>query len=201
MQDNSIDFYFDFSSPYAYLASERIEAIADRHGRSVTWHPVLLGAIYKLNGVKPLVDVPLVGAYSLHDFARAAREHEIPFHMPELFPINGVAASRAFLWQAEQDRELAVKLLHDLFRAYFVDGLDISQPDVVAAEAGKLGIDKTALLAAMQDEQVKALLRTVVEAAIERGVCGSPFMVADGEPFWGNDRLDQLDRWLETGGW
>ncbi len=201
MQDDSIDFYFDFTSPYGYLASERIEAIADKHGRTVTWHPILLGAVFKLSGVKPLIEVPLVGPYSLHDFTRSAREHEIPFHMPEQFPISGVAASRAFLWLAGQDRQQAAALLHALYRAYFIDGRDIGQPQVVVDEAEKLGVDRHALLAAMQDEQLKALLRTVVEAAIERGVCGSPFIIVDGEPFWGNDRLEQIDRWLETGGW
>jgi len=201
MQDDSIDFYFDFTSPYGYLASERIEAIAEQHGRTVTWHPILLGAVFKLSGVKPLLEVPLVGPYSLHDFTRSAREHEIPFHMPERFPISGVPASRAFLWLAGRDRAQAVALLHELYRAYFIRGRDIGRAEVVVDEAENLGVDRHALLAAMRDDQLKALLRTVVEAAIERGVCGSPFVIVDGEPFWGNDRLEQLDRWLEKGGW
>lgn len=201
MQDNSIDFYFDFSSPYGYLASERIEAIAAKHGRTVTWHPILLGAINKITGYQVLVDVPLTGPYAVHDFSRSAREHEIPYHMPEAFPIAGVAASRAFLWVAEQDKEQAVALMHALYRAYFVDGTDISSPAEVITVATSIGIDGEALTAGMQDDKIKALLRTVVEAAIERGVFGSPFVIADGEPFWGNDRLDQLDRWLESGGW
>src|SRR5690606_28310302 len=82
-----IDFYFDFSSPYGYLASTRIDAIAARHGRSVDWHPILLGAVFKATGGAPLASIPLKGPYSERDMARSARLMEVPFRLPSRFPI------------------------------------------------------------------------------------------------------------------
>ena len=73
---SSIDFYFDFSSPYGYLASEKIEAMAARHGRSVDWRPVLLGVMFKATGMAPLTEIPLKGDYSRRDLARSARFHD-----------------------------------------------------------------------------------------------------------------------------
>lgn len=82
-----IDFYFDFSSPYGYFAAEKIDALAEAHGRSVVWHPILLGVAFKHTGLQPLPAVPLKGPYSLHDMARTARYMELPYHQPSLFPI------------------------------------------------------------------------------------------------------------------
>jgi len=108
---NSIDFYFDFSSPYGYLASTRIEAIAERYGRAVNWHPILLGAIFKVSGQAPLVSYPLKGAYALHDFERAAREHKTPYTQPDPFPVSTVAAARACCWiKASNDSAVNAKL-------------------------------------------------------------------------------------------
>ena len=70
-----IDFYFDFSSPYGYLAAQKIEALAAKHGRAVDWHPVLLGVVFRQTGTAPLTDVPLKGDYSRRDFERSARFH------------------------------------------------------------------------------------------------------------------------------
>ena len=78
-----IDFYFDFSSPYGYLASLQIEPLAAKHGRSVTWRPMLLGAAFKVSGVQPLVNVPLKGEYSKRDFLRSARFYSVPFRVPD----------------------------------------------------------------------------------------------------------------------
>src|SRR5271165_1784529 len=93
-----IEFFFDFSSPYGYIASRLIDDLAARHGREVTWKPILLGAIFKLTGGAPLTTVPLKGEYSQRDFPRTARFHGIPFTMPTPFPFSGVQANRAFYW-------------------------------------------------------------------------------------------------------
>ena len=99
----SIDFYFDFSSPYGYLAAERIDGIAERHGRTVAWRPFLLGAVFQRIGGSPLVDQPMKGPYSRHDMLRSARLHGIAFSVPDNFPVNSIAACRAFYWLAESD--------------------------------------------------------------------------------------------------
>jgi len=97
----AIDYYFDFSSPYGYLGSKRVEAIASKHGLAVNWHPILLGAVFKVSGQAPLTTFPLKGDYALMDFERSAREHNTPYNAPKPFPIAAVAASRAFYWMNE----------------------------------------------------------------------------------------------------
>jgi len=198
---NPIDFYFDFSSPYGYFASTKIDDIAAKHGRGVVWRPILLGAVFKITGQQPLPTIPLKGSYTAHDLARSARLLKVPFKLPTKFPIAGQAPSRAFYWVGDRDPALARKFAHALYHAYFAEDRDISNPEVTANVAAKLGMDKTELTQALNDPAVKERLRIEVDAAIERGVFGSPYIVIDGEPFWGSDRLDQVERWLETGGW
>jgi len=197
----SIDFYFDFSSPYGYLAAQKIDALAAKYGRSVDWRPVLLGVIFKETGMAPLTVVPLKGEYSKRDFARSARFHGVTgFRLPSKFPIASQAPARIVLWLKAQDRERAVRVAKALFRAYFVDDIDISNPDAAAAVAAKEEVDVTAARAAIDDPAIKDALKREVEQAIGRGVFGSPFVIIDGEPFWGLDRFDQIERWLATGG-
>ena len=114
-----IEFYFDFSSPYSYLASEQIEPLAARYGRTIDYRPVLLGAAFKASGMLPLVDIPLKGEYSKRDFDRSARFAGLQFVLPQPFPIGAVGASRAYLWLRDSDRERAHAFLHAAFRAYF----------------------------------------------------------------------------------
>jgi 2-hydroxychromene-2-carboxylate isomerase len=198
---NPIDFYFDFSSPYGYLASTRIDALAARHGRSVVWRPHLLGAVFKINDQRPLATIPLKSDYAARDLARSARFLKVPFKLPTKFPVGATAPSRAFYWVSDRDPALAKRLAQALYHAYFAEDRDISSPEVSANIAAKVGVDRAALAQALEDPLVKERLRTEVDAAIARGVFGSPYIIVDGEPFWGSDRLDQVERWLETGGW
>lgn len=199
-----IDFYFDFSSPYGYLASERIDALAARFGREVDWHPILLGVVFKATGAAPLTTVPLKGDYSRHDFARSARFMGIPFAMPAKFPLATQHAARAFYWLNDRDPALARAFAHGVFRALYVEGRDVSElPLVLEIAAGvgaNFGADVVALQAALGEQPLKDRLRAEVEAAIARGVFGSPYIIVDGEPFMGADRLPQIERWLATGG-
>ncbi len=198
----SLDFYFDFSSPYGYLASEKIEALAVRHGRVVDWHPVLLGVIFKQTGAAPLTMIPLKGDYSRRDMARSARFHGVAgFRMPSKFPIPSQAAARLVLWQKQRDATRVGEVVHALYRAFFVDDIDISAPDSAVAAVAKGDVDTASARAAIDDPAIKDALREANDQAIARGVFGSPFIVVDGEPFWGVDRLDQVERWLATGGW
>jgi 2-hydroxychromene-2-carboxylate isomerase len=121
--------------------------------------------------------------------------------MPAKFPVSGTAPSRAYYWLGERDPAAAKRLAAALYRAYFVEDRDISNPEVTGNVAAKLGVDKAELTQALNDAAVKERLKSEVDAAIERGVFGSPYIVIDGEPFWGADRLEQVERWLATGGW
>ena len=194
-----IDFYFDFSSPYGYLASQKIEALAERHGRSVDWHPMLLGVVFKQTGAAPLTEVPVKGPYSKRDFARSARFHGVEFNMPPVFPIPAQAPSRIVLWAKQKNADDAGRVAKALYRAFFVQGRDISKPEVAAEVAGEQGFDAAQARASVDDPAMKDALRREVEGAIAAGVFGSPFVVVDGEPFWGLDRFDQIERWLKEG--
>ncbi len=184
-----IDFYFDFSSPYGYLASTKIDALAARHERQVTWRPMLLGVAFKATGSAPLPTIPLKGEYSKRDFLRSARFYGIPYNQPNPFPVSTVAACRAFysLGNAEGRHKLA----RALFNAYFVENLNIGEPANVLKIAGALGLEPD-----IDSQAVKDRARAEVDAALAKGVFGSPYIVVDGEPFWGVDRFDQIERWL-----
>lgn len=202
---NPIEFYFDFSSPYGYLGSQRIQAVADKHQRTVDWHPILLGAIFKVSGQAPLTTFPLKGDYAIMDFQRSAREVELPYAHPKNFPIATVAAARTIWWAKENpDASINSKvadLIQTFFKAYYVEGKDISDANIVIELASSLGIDKDTLSTALQEPAVKDRLKTAVNDAIEKNVFGSPMMIVDAQSFWGNDRIEQLDRWLTRGGW
>lgn len=196
-----IEFYFDFSSPYGYLAAERIDDIAARHGRDVAWRPYLMGVAMKVTGSSPIVNRPMLGEYSRRDMVRSARRLKVPFSFPDPFPIATIAACRAVYWKEQAGAEEAKSLARALYRAYFADGRNISEAEVVADVAAGTGSDRDALLAGIQDPAVKDRLKEVTNDAIERGIFGSPFFIVGDEPFWGHDRMDEVDRWLETGGW
>ena len=196
-----VDFYFDFYSPFAYLASCRIDDIVGKYGCTVNWKPFMLGATFSITGAKPLVQIPLVGEYSLLDIKRSARLFDIPFQMPEEFPKASLSCARAFYALVDEQSQQAKALAKAMFHEIFALGRDGTQPQSIAASAKQIGIDADALLEAIQTPEIKQRLKHETDAAIERGIFGSPFFYVDQQPFWGNDRLEQLDRWLETGGW
>ena len=198
---NAIEFYFDFSSPYGYFASVRIDDLAARFGRRVAWKPIMIGAAFKESGNRPLVEQPIKGDYSRHDWRRLARLLDVAWVLPEPFPIATLAAARALWWLAEGDAALAKRFARAAFHAYFADGRDISKAETVAEVAASLDIDGPALLAAVRDPAIKERLKRETDEAIKRGVFGSPFVFVDGEGFWGADRLWMVERWLERGGW
>ena len=132
-----LDFYFDFSSPYGYLMSEKIDAVAARHGRKVRWHPILLGIIFKATGSAPLtLQNPAKAAYSIQDFERSARFMGIPYRHPSRFPLATQNAARAYYWLHGQDCGLARQFAQAVNRALFVDDQDISAPETVNALPG-----------------------------------------------------------------
>ena len=196
-----IDFWFDFSSPYGYLLSERIDAVAARHGRKVRWHPILLGVVFQATGSAPLtLQNPAKAAYSLLDFARSARFMGIAYRHPTRFPLATQNAARAYYWLHGQDCALARRFAHAVFHALYVDDRDVSAPETVLEIAAGLGVDRNSLQAALQTPEIKARLKDEVDGALKIGVFGSPHVIIDGEAFFGADRLPQIEKWLESGG-
>ena len=197
-----IEFYFDPISPYGYLASTQIEALAARYGREVDWKPVLLGiTVMKIMGLPPLMQTPLKKDYVRHDKDRMAKLLGVPMVQHAIEGVNSLAASRAFLWLKANDPQLAVRFAHRIYERLWVLGLDITPAEAVADVAAALGVDRAALLAAIDSTQMKAALRDAVAAAVAKGVFGVPTFIVDGEPIWGVDRLWMLEHWLRHGDW
>jgi 2-hydroxychromene-2-carboxylate isomerase len=194
-----VQFWFDFSSPYSYIASEWIEALAARHGRTVRWHALLLGATFQAAELKSPVSYPLKREYALRDFERSARFEGVPFKLPPEFPIPTINAARLFWWLNESDPARAIAWAHTGLRAYFTRGVMLSDPVALKALAVEFGLEVAEAEAAWSDSRVKALLKAANDAAIAAGIFGAPYFVIDGEPFWGNDRKPQIERWLAQG--
>jgi len=196
----ALQFYFDFSSPYAYIASEWVEALAARHGRTVQWQAILLGVTFQKAELKPAVAHPLKREYAMRDFERSAHFAGLPYRQPEVFPIATHNAARVFWWLHDtQGPPAAVAWARAALRAYFTRGVNLSEAAALKDLAIECGLDGDAAQAAWQDEHWKQRLRQVNESAMQQGVFGAPFFIVDGEPFWGNDRQPQIERWLSSG--
>jgi 2-hydroxychromene-2-carboxylate isomerase len=199
MAPGPIDFYFDFSSPYSYIASEWIEALAARHARTVRWHAILLGVTFQAAELRSPVAHPIKREYSFRDFERSARFAGVPLTNPEKFPIPTQNAARVFCWLDAGDSARATGWARHCLRAYFARGVDLSDAAALKALAADFGLDANEAEAVWNDPRWKLRLKSVNEAAIAAGVFGAPFFIIDGEPFWGNDRRPQIERWLATG--
>ncbi|MCC9625540.1 2-hydroxychromene-2-carboxylate isomerase [Thalassospira sp. MA62] len=193
---SEVVFYFDFSSPYGYLAADRMDAFEARIGIPVIWRPFMIGAAFKQTGQSPLLQQPIRGDYFRRDMERCAEIQNTPFKIPDNFPYAALTPTRAFYWIESLSPELARTFAKDVYRGYFADGLDMSDLEIVAATASRHSIDPGALRKAVQSQRWKDHARTVTETAIQKGAFGSPFFFYGDEPFFGNDRMDQLAQWI-----
>lgn len=194
-----IAFYFDLSSPYSYIASEWIEALAARHGRRVRWHAILLGATFQAAELKSPVAHPLKREYSLLDFQRSARFAGVPLRMPARFPIPTQHAARIFWWLESRDPARATGWARCALRACFCRGVDLADTASLNRLARQFGLADGEAETVWSDARWKERLRRANDEAIAAGVFGAPFFIVDGEPFWGNDRRPQIERWLGSG--
>ncbi|MES2300070.1 MAG: 2-hydroxychromene-2-carboxylate isomerase [Pseudomonadota bacterium] len=196
MQDDIV-FYFDFASPYAYLAATRIDALAAAHGRRVRWKPVLITALCQATGAPLAPLVPLKWRYVQRDLERTAQAEGITLRLPPGFPRLLISPGRAMLWiERIHGQQRAAAFAASCLRAYFVDGFDIADARVLADIAAAQDVERVPLLAGMEEGVIKEAFKQANAQALQEGVFGVPFVIADGEPFWGFDHLGQLDAWL-----
>lgn len=197
-----LQFHFDFISPYGWFASRRIEALAARHGRAVQWHSMLLGvSVLKVMGLKPLLDTPLKGDYVRRDVQRHARRLGLVLGRDLAAAMQPLPPARAFQWVKHHQPALAGPMVHALYHALWTEGRALQTPAQVAAIDLPAGVDPAWLEQGLHSPLAADLLRAEVQASLDAGVFGSPTVIADGEPFWGLDRLPEVDDWLARGGW
>ncbi len=183
----TLEFFYDFVSPYSYLASTRVEAEVAKLGGTLRFRPFLLGGVFNATGNKaPIEGSPAKAAHMGTDLARWARRLGIPYAWPPKFPVLTVLPLRA-AFAAERAGQL-VPFTHALFRAYWAEGRDISDPAVVEAAARGAGLDGAALVAAAPS--FKEALKAQTQEAVDRGSFGAPTFFVGKEMFVGNDRLD-----------
>ena len=186
----TVDFYFDFGSPAAYLAWTQLPQLCADTGAQLVWKPVLLGGVFQATGNRAPMTVPIKGSYLFVDLARFARRYGVPLKFNPSFPINTLTLMRAAVGLQMRQAPRFEDYCAAMFRAIWVDGQNMNDPAVVAAELSRAGFDSQALLALSSDPAVKDELKAATEAAVQRGVFGAPtFFVAD-QMFWGQDRLD-----------
>ncbi|ARP84760.1 2-hydroxychromene-2-carboxylate isomerase [Bordetella genomosp. 8] len=195
-----LQFWFDFASPYSFLAIERIEPIAAAQGVTVDYRPFLLGPIFKARGWddSPFRLFPDKGEYMMREVQRLAARYGVTYRRPTEFPRVGVLPSRVAYIGLQADWGKAFCL--SMFRANFVDDLDIQKRDVVGDRLRALGLDAEAVLARAGSDEIKQAFRAQVDRAQELGVFGAPMMFAGREMFWGNDRVEDAVRWAREGG-
>lgn len=201
MSSSPIEFWFDFSSAYAYFASFEIEDVAARHGRDILWRPFMLGGAFKATGARGLSSTPLKADYAHRDWQRIARIKSRAFQLPAHHPSIALPAVRACHWLEREAPNRAGAFAAATLRAYFEEGIDTADPQAVGAVAARLGLPAGEIAAANDNPEFKQLARQRSEEAVSRGIFGSPWMIVDSEPFWGWDRVPMVDLWLERGGW
>jgi 2-hydroxychromene-2-carboxylate isomerase len=194
-EGRQIDFFHDFSSPYSYLGATQVERTATRRNATLRWRPILLGALFRQIGTP---NVPLFvmsaakQAWNGEELNRWAAHHGVEFNFPSIFPVRTVLALRAAL--------IAPSITMPLYRALWVEGRDISDPEVVAGVIAECGLNPTEVLEAAVTASNKLLLRQNNDEAIAAGVCGVPsYLVAQTHLVWGQDRLHVVDHMLA--GW
>jgi 2-hydroxychromene-2-carboxylate isomerase len=186
-----IEFFFDCSSPWTYLAFHNIQPLAKELGEEISWRPILVGGIF--NTVNPSVyasreaPVPLKARYQKKDLADWARSAGLAIKMPPtVFPVNSVKAMRGCIWLGED----MVPFARAVFEAYWGDDKDISKDEVLAGICQRLGIEQQKFFAGITEQAIKDQLKTNTDEVIARGGFGSPTIFVDRiDMYFGNDRL------------
>jgi 2-hydroxychromene-2-carboxylate isomerase len=190
---HALDFWFDYSCPYAYLASTQVEALAARTGARLAWRPMLLGGVFAANGTaQNMMNVlsPAKAAHNGHDMHRWADVFGVTLRMPPEHPMRTVEALRVTVACGVDPR-----VVHGLYRAYWVDGRRPSDEDTLRDVLGGAGHDADAVLARARTPEAKEDLRKRTDEAIALGVFGAPAFVVDGKTlYWGQDRMEMVER-------
>jgi len=186
----TVEFFFDLGSPATYLASTQLPRICQQTDSQLIYVPMLLGGVFKATGNASPVTIAAKGRYMFQDLARYAKRYGVPLKFNPHFPINTLMLMRAVTGMQLRHPERFEVFIDCLFRALWVEGRNMDDPQTVAAVLTEHGFDPAETLALTADEQVKTALKDNTERAVQRGVFGAPSMFVGDQLFFGQDRLD-----------
>jgi 2-hydroxychromene-2-carboxylate isomerase len=197
MSRHRIQVYFDYNSPYSYLASLQVEALCQRTDSELEWLPMVLGGVFQSNDIQPPHTKANRRRYLFADLEDLAAFYGVPYKERTVFLFKPILALRATL--AVPQGAQRAKAVHALFRGAFAEDLDLGEPAVVSRLLDEAGLDGTALVERTQDAAIKNELKAITDEAIAKGVFGAPtFFVDDHKMFWGHDRMPLMEHYLKT---
>jgi 2-hydroxychromene-2-carboxylate isomerase len=192
-----IRFFFDFSSTFSYIVVHKIDDLAARYGRGVDWSAVSLGHVFQAQGITPPPNIPAKFKYNALDVARSCAHAGLPCKFPAVVPPDVKLARYAFWRFKARDEALSHVFARAVMSAIFGQGLSVATaPEIAAACANIPEVTEAEIAAAGADMAAKRAVVSAVDTAISEGMIGAPYMIVDGEPFWGADRLDFVERKL-----
>jgi 2-hydroxychromene-2-carboxylate isomerase len=191
----TLEFYFDYGSPYSYLADTQVEAIVKRTGGALVHKPMLLGGVFKATGNASPMTIELKSKWSATDLPMWARHYGVPFQRNPFFPVNTLALMRGAT--AAQIDGVFEKYHPAMFKAMWVDGRNLNDIKEVVAVLTAAGLDAQKIGNRIQDQDVKDRLKATTDEAVARGVFGAPTSFVDDMMFFGNDRLPFVEMALK----
>lgn len=197
MKKRTLEFWYEFASTYSYLAAERVDAMAQTHGLTVSWRPFLLGPIFASQGwnSSPFKIYKVKGTYMWRDMERTAELYNLPFKIPTAeLPQHSVLAARVALCMA--DGEQRADYSRQVYRAEWAADKNIADRVTISNILQEMGLAAEDILEKAASPEIKQVLKDNTEEAVNKGIFGAPsFVTEDGELFWGDDRLEQAARW------
>lgn len=192
----TVEFFFDFGSPYSYLAYKALPGVAAAHGAQIVWRPMLLGGVFKATGNHSPVEIPAKGKWVHQDLQRWAARYGAAFKNNPHFPINTLVLMRGAAGMQLRGSEFD-KYVEAIFRAMWEEPRNLGEPRELAEVLRQAGFDAEGFLALVNDAAVKEQLKNNTEEAVARGVFGAPTFFVGEEMFWGQDRLDFVAQALD----
>lgn len=190
----SVEFFFDFGSPAAYLAFTQIRKITERTGAELVWRPFLLGAVMQAAGNRSPIECAAKGKWLLGDLARFATRYGVEFNMNPHFPINTLPLMRGAI-VAQEDGTID-RYAEAIYQAIWVDGKNMADAQTIGTVLTDAGFDAAHFMDAIQNQAIKDKLKANTEEAVERGAFGAPTYFVDGEMHFGQDRLNFVEEAL-----
>lgn len=192
----TVEFYFDLGSPTTYLAHTQLAKICADTQSELIYIPMLLGGVFKATGNASPAMIPAKGRYMFQDLDRFAKRYGVQLRFNPHFPINTLILMRAVTGMQMRQPQRFAEFVDCLFKALWVEGRNLNDPQTVAAVLTENGFDPQEVIALTNDESVKAALKENTEGAIKRGVFGAPSMFIGDQLFFGQDRLDFVEEAL-----